>query len=81
MAAQRRWKGFGSGEESGYAGAHFSKGIEYAIEDYKKRKDGLDGTECAAKDEAEDAPAEKPKGHCLLAAYAVHEEAADYTTG
>lgn len=81
MAAQRRREGFGSGEESGYAGAHFSKGIEYAVEDYEKREDGLDGTEGAAEDEAEDAPAEKAKGHCLLAADAVHKEAADYTAG
>ena len=81
MAAQRRWKGLGSGEESGYARTHFSKGIEYAVKDYEKGKDGLDGPDCAAKDEAEDAPAEEAKSHCLLTAYAVHEEATDHATG
>ena len=41
----------------------------------------MDGPERAANDEAKDAPAEEAKGHCLLAAYAIHEEATDYAAG
>ena len=41
----------------------------------------MDGPERAANNEAEDAPAEEAKGHCLLATYAIHEEATNYTAG
>ena len=78
MTAQRRWEGFRGCEECGYPGAHFSKGVEDAIEDDEEGKDGLDGPERPAEDEAEDTPAEKAEGHCLFAAYPIHEEATDY---
>ena len=81
MAAQGRWEGLGGGEKSGYAGTHFSKGVEDAVKDYEEGEDGLDRPDGAAEDEAEDAPAEEAKSHGLLAAYAVHEEATDHATG
>ena len=73
MAAQRRRERFRGREESGYPRAHFSEGIEGAVEDDEEGEDSLDGPERAAEDEAEDAPAEEAEGHCLFAAYAVHK--------
>lgn len=81
MAAQRCWERFRGGKESGDAGTHFSEGVEDAVEDDEEREDFLNGSERAAEDKAEDAPAEEAEGHCLFAAYAVHEEAADYAAG
>ena len=51
------------------------------MEDDEEGKDALDGPKRAANYEAEDAPAEEAKGLCLLAAYAIHEEAIDYAAG
>ena len=81
MTAQGRWEGFRGGEESGYTGAHFSEGIEDAVEDDEEGKDRLDGPERAAQDEAKDTPAEETESHGLFAAYTIHEEAADYAAG
>lgn len=64
-----------------YARAHLSQRIEDAIEHDKQRENGLDGTEGATNDEAQDRPQEETQSHRLLAADPVHEEAADEAAG
>ena len=41
MPAERRGEGFGGCEESGDAGAHFTEGVEDAVEDYEEGEYGL----------------------------------------
>jgi hypothetical protein len=64
-----------------YTWTHFAKALEDAVEDNKEGEDTLDWLQSAADDEAQDTPEQETKGHGLLAADAVHEEATDQRAG
>ena len=76
VASQRGGERLGGAEEGGDAGAHLTQGVEDTVHDDEQREHALDGPECAAEDEAEDAPEEEAERHCLLTADLVHEETA-----